>query len=173
MLWSFSHADKSTMKLKISPTKSNKSYTVYICTPGAERCSETSFGQFEKCQFMTISGQLNHTIILNAIWSKITIQSCQGPAQMQLSPCALDPPKYIHAIPNTLTYVILIHSRVACVVLLPSQRSCEGYVFTGLCLSASGRGVCSLGCLLRGGGCLLLGGVCSRGVCSRGVSALH
>ena len=86
------------------------------------------------------------------------------------------------------------------------QRSCEGYVFTGVCLSTGGGvsaprgGVCSGGCLLcteatgRDGhccgwyasywnvfllisapgrsaqGCLLWGGVCSRG---GGVSALH
>ena len=46
------------------------------------------------------------------------------------------------------------------------QRSCEGYVFTGVCLSTGG------GCLVGGSG---LGGVCSwedagsGGVCSRGV----
>ena len=78
------------------------------------------------------------------------------------------------------------------------QRSCEGYVFTGMCLSTGG-GVCSSGGACFGevpapGGCLLPGvsalgvsawgmsapgGVCSGGVsvlgvsvCSGGVSAL-
>ena len=43
------------------------------------------------------------------------------------------------------------------------QRSCEGYIFTGVCLSTGG------GSLLPGvpgpGGCLLQGGVCSQGGC--------
>ena len=38
------------------------------------------------------------------------------------------------------------------------QRSCEGYVFTGMCLSTGGLSA------PRGGGCLLWGGACSRGV---------
>ena len=76
------------------------------------------------------------------------------------------------------------------------QRSCEGYVFTGVCLSTVGvsapggvcsggvcsGGVCSGGCVCSGGGdvcsrgvsalggvCSGVGGVCSRGVCSGGL----
>ena len=59
------------------------------------------------------------------------------------------------------------------------QRSCKGFVFTGVCLSTRGK-VCSWGCLVPGkrlcsGGCLVLGGVCSGGclvlggVCSQWV----
>ena len=44
------------------------------------------------------------------------------------------------------------------------QRSCEGYVFTGICLSTEGWG-----CLVPGGVCSGGGGVCCwGGVCSRG-----
>ena len=50
------------------------------------------------------------------------------------------------------------------------QRSCEGYVFTGVCLSTGGGflvgGSWSRGCLVGGGACSR--GVCSQGVCSQG-----
>ena len=42
------------------------------------------------------------------------------------------------------------------------QRSCEGYVFTGVCLSTGGS---AGGCLLPGGECLLRRGVSALGVC--------
>ena len=49
------------------------------------------------------------------------------------------------------------------------QRSYEGYVFTGVCLSTGGvpgRGVLVPGVPGRGGACSR--GVCSQGVCSQG-----
>ena len=64
------------------------------------------------------------------------------------------------------------------------QRSCEGYVFTGVCLSTGDvclvqGGACFQGVCARSGGCLLpgvctwsQGGVCSRGHLVWGVSAL-
>ena len=52
------------------------------------------------------------------------------------------------------------------------QRSCEGYVFTFVCLSTGGV------CLVHGGvwfrgGAWSWGGAWSRGVCSRGVVSQH
>ena len=53
---------------------------------------------------------------------------------------------------KSVTMVSMVYCRI---VYYRPQRSCEGYVFTGVCLSTGG-------CLVPGG-CLILGGVRSHG----------
>ena len=102
------------------------------------------------------------------------------PPQEQIPPVsrAPSPPGAVHAgrYGQQARVVRILLGCILVIYYCPKQ-SCEGYVFTGVCLSTVG------GCLLpgstwsQGGVCSQRGrGVCSqrgRGVCSRGVVSQH
>ena len=51
----------------------------------------------------------------------------------------------------------------------PANEVCEGYVFTGVCLSTGGGDVCGrAGACTAGGGCAWQGGVHGGGACMTG-----
>ena len=58
---------------------------------------------------------------------------------------------------------------LAAIFLLPANKVCQGYVFTGVCLSTGGGGVhgCQGACVVAGGCAWLPGGMCGcwQGVC--------
>ena len=62
--------------------------------------------------------------------------------------------------------------RVSCVSLPPANEVCEGYVFTGVCLSTGGwhawQGACMVEVGMHGGGACMAGGVHGGGACVSG-----